>query len=276
MTRFLSLCLILLYSFNGHTQSVLAGCHQSGDFFVDIIPDTTLVGPNTHIPPQPPATFQIDIDGDHSDDFELYSLGFWMNGGGGTQISIRARRSNCQIALCCTDSCQGNIARSLKKYDSIGMGLAWSSDTILYLSHTYWNLQPYSCYYNGFVNDSLGNYLAVRVMNTADTIYGWIKVTNIDWSAYTVQEFASSVQSSGIEERQNDVSVYPVPAKDFVMIETQMPCDEMTLYNQYGIELIKKRLAERKTRIDMRDLQNGIYFIQCRSGNSVVIKKIVR
>lgn len=262
--------------FDVHAQYILAGCHQSGNYFIDIIPDTTLIGPYTHIPPQPPATYQIDIDGDNINDFELYSHGLWMNGGGGKQISIRSHRNFCQIALCCIDSCQVNIAKSLKKNDSINNTLIWSNDTLLYLSNASWSMPSYSCSYNGFINDSLGNYIAVRIISTLDTIYGWIKVTNVDWSSYTVQEFASNAHSYGIEDKKSDVSVYPIPTKDFVTIETQLPFYDLILYDQIGIEIIKQKLANMKTLLDLKNLRNGIYFIKCMRGNIIITKKIIK
>jgi len=260
----------MLSFINGYTQYILAGHHQPGNYFFDIIPDTTLIGPNTHIPPQPPATYQIDINGDKINDFELYSLGYWMNGGGGTEISIRAHYNHCQIALCCIDSCQNKIAKSLERNDSISKNLTWSNDTILYLSHTFWNIEPYSCYYNGFINNSLGNYLAVRLIDPTDTIYGWIKVTNVDWSAYTVQEFASNTHSFGIESQRNDLRVYPVPTNDFIKIESQMPISDLILYNQFGIEIMQKKLANMKTMIYLKDLKNGIYFIKCLMDDKII------
>lgn len=266
----------VLCFFNAHAQYVLAGRHQPGNNFIDIIPDTTLVGPYTHIPPQPPATFQIDIDADKINDFELYSLGVWVNSGGGQQISIRAHRNLCQIALCCIDTCQYKIAKSLQRNDTINKTLIWSNDTILYLSHTSWGMPAYSCFHNGFINDSLGNYLAVRIINTLDTIYGWIKVTNVDWSAYTVQEFASTSHSNSIEDIKNDFRVYPVPAKDVLTIETQIPFFNLILYNQFGIEILTKELKNLKTQVDLQDIKNGLYFIKLTRGNTVIIKKIIK
>jgi hypothetical protein len=268
---------LLIASFmNAHAQFILAGNHQPGNHYVDIIPDTTLIGPYTHIPPQPPATFPIDLDGDNQNDFLLHSLGFWMNGGGSTKISIRAYRNNCQIALCCIDSCGGNIALSLIRNDSINERLNWSHDSILFLSHTRWDLSPYSCGYNGFVNNSLGNYLALRIINPQDTIYGWLKVTDVDWSAYTVQEFAGSSRSYGVVDRKNDTRVYPVPTKDFLNIETLKPDFTFILYDSYGTEVMKNVLREVKTRIDLRNVTNGLYVMKFCGENTVVVKKIIK
>jgi len=276
LIRFVLLSQILLCCFNARAQYILAGHHQPGSYFVDIIPDTTLTGPYTHIPPQPPATYQIDIDGDKIYDFELYSFGLWMNGGGSQEISIRAHRTSCQIAFGFIDPCNIKIAKSLRYNDSINKALNWSNDSILYLSHNSWSVQRYSCYYNGFINDTLSNYIAVRIINTTDTTYGWIKVTNVDWSSFTVQEFASTAHASGMGGIESALKVYPVPARDFIVVETQMPDFDFILFNEFGIKLIERNLSDTKTLIDLKGLMNGIYVIKCQRGNIVCTKKIIK
>lgn len=275
--RFLPFILMVLWFLDGHAQYILAGQHQPGHYFVDLVPDTTLVGPNTHIPPLPAARFQIDIDGDSISDFELHSLGFWMNGGGHTEISIRSHRSDCQVALGYLDSCQLETAGSLQVNDTINNTLVWADDTILYLSHSSWSVGDYwSCMHNGFVNDTLGNYLAVRVNHPTDTLYGWIKVTNIDWSAYTVQEFACSREISGTEDRSTSTGIYPNPFCRSVTINSPEPGFNLVVYNQSGVIVISRKLLPGSSTIDLNDCLPGIYLFNLYKDDRIITKKLIK
>jgi hypothetical protein len=53
-------------------QYIIAGEHSAANYFVDIIPDTTLTGPYNHPPGTlPPVVFPIDINGDSINEFSM-------------------------------------------------------------------------------------------------------------------------------------------------------------------------------------------------------------
>ena len=268
-----------------NAQSFLAGQHSASNYYVDFNPDTTMTGPNNHELPWLPATrFDIDINGDGINDFELYSYGSWSNGAGDSELSIKIHdTSTSQVAFGHMDTCflpnstyfLDKMAKSLTKNEPINSYLVWLN-TNLFLTYTFWEGMSIDCQDNGFINDTLGNYLAVRMVRPHDTLYGWIKLTNVNFLTFTVQEFACSKNCTGLDEYKDFARIYPVPTNRLVTIETPLPDLDLVVYNQYGMEVMKKRLPSGKTLIDLSHQANGIYFFKLLSGDSYIVRKIIK
>jgi hypothetical protein len=270
--------------FDSYGQFILAGQHSPGNYFVDINPDTTLTGPNDHFATNPAAVFPIDIDGDGTNEFLLYARGSWVNGWGDSEISIRIYdTTSCQVAFGYVDTCHTpnstyflyKIAKSLRNYDTIGDNLTWVR-TKLFLTYTDWAVMAYNCDHNGFVNDPLGNYIAVRKIRSNDTLYGWIKVSNINFLTYTVQEFASNRDITGIKEDSVPVRFFPNPTSGVVTIETGFPVSDLVVYNQFGIQVMSRKNNPKSARIDLSGMPCGIYVFKLITGNSSFVKKILK
>jgi hypothetical protein len=71
---------ILICPIIGYPKYFLAGQRNATDYYIDIVPDTTLVGPDNHSENLPPAKFNIDIDGNGVNDLYLSAIGAWANG----------------------------------------------------------------------------------------------------------------------------------------------------------------------------------------------------
>jgi hypothetical protein len=276
----------ILFGFNPDVcaQYILAGQHGSGNCFYDVNPDSTLVGPNNHATNYPPAKYSIDLDGDGLRDCYLSAIGFWVNGMGYSKIAIYPDSGSvCQIAYGYTDTCHTpnatyflyNMAKSLHLNDTIDGNLVWSAKG-LYLNYTDWVLKTYSCGLNGFINDSLGNYIGVRVIKPADTVYGWVKVTNVGAFTYTVQEFACSKNNTGIEEHSDPVRIFPVPTSNTVTIESRLTGFELIVYNQYGMEVMTQKINSGKTAVDLSGHASGVYIFRLLRGDSVIARKIIK
>lgn len=284
-SRYLFLVLLIGNSINAYPQYFFAGQHNASNYFVDINPDLTLIGPNnSYADTIPAATFQIDINGDGINDFSFYSSGWWVNGWGDSEISIKVSDTNtCQIAYGYTDTCQTpnstyflyKIAKSLSKNDSINNNLDWVSSK-LFLTYTNWAFMVFNCAHNGFVSDSLGNYIGVRMLRTNDTLYGWIKITNINFLTFTLQEFACSKNSIGIREHKDFTNIYPIPTNNSVIVETQLSDCDLVIYSQYGIEIMKKKLFIGKNVIDLSRNEHGVYIFKILKDNFLAIKKIIK
>ncbi|MDP1624020.1 MAG: T9SS type A sorting domain-containing protein [Bacteroidales bacterium] len=268
------------------SQYFLAGQHSVSDYYVNIDPDSTVIGPNNHGGnPLPAAIYQIDINGDSVNDFHLYSYGFWMNGGGDSELSIRSNEiNNCQIAFGYYDTCHQpnsnyslfSMAKSLKKNDTINDKLDWNQGGRFFLTYTDWIWMAYNCGGNSFVNSTEDNYIAVRLFQPNDTLYGWIKVTNVNALIVTVQEFACNKKNTGIDEHNDLVRIYPIPTNNYITIETQMPDFHLIIYNQYGMETLNKNLVKGNNLIELSSYANGAYIFKLLRNNSIIIKKVIK
>src|ERR1700757_84503 len=71
----------------------------------------------------------------------------------------------------------------------------------------------------------------------------------------------------------NNVKIYPNPTKDVLHIEFEMPNEkaELKLFDVLGNEVI----STTQTQINVSSLQNGIYFLQVKTNEDFVSKKII-
>lgn len=65
-------------------------------------------------------------------------------------------------------------------------------------------------------------------------------------------------------EEYISLSIYPNPAKDFIMVETPDKTDEVRICNFMGKEMINQKVyAQGKIKINIEDLADGLYFVSC-------------
>lgn len=275
--------LIMIGAIDAYPQhSFLAGQHNANNYYKNFDPDTTLVGPNNHGPGLPPAIFDIDINGDGVKDFYIYALGEWANGFGGGEISVNAYNPDDQIAFGYNDTCHmpnstyiiHKMAKSFRLNDTINSNSGWGMK--LFLSYSDWYLMTYSCNNNSFTNNPLGNYIGVRILEPNDTVYGWIKMTNTSGLSFTVQEFGCSKNSTGINELMDLVRIYPIPVNGKVRIEATLPEFDLTVYNQYGVEIYTRKQIKSKTQIDMDGTAKGVYIFKIVRDQTVIVKKVIK
>lgn len=86
----------------------------------------------------------------------------------------------------------------------------------------------------------------------------------------------STLNLVGFENRPKtlpDIKLYPNPCKDFLYIEVREISDEMELniIDSHGVTILNSKLQS-KGRIDIRDLDNGMYFITGSKNNKVIYK----
>lgn len=58
------------------------------------------------------------------------------------------------------------------------------------------------------------------------------------------------------------LKIYPNPAQEFVDIVTDRKCTSVNITNLLGHEVISEKISAVKTRVDIRSLTNGIYFVK--------------
>lgn len=82
---------------------------------------------------------------------------------------------------------------------------------------------------------------------------------------------------TGLEnnEFENEVSVYPNPAKERLYINTSLPIKELTICNLLGQEIQKYNMTETTSSINISGLNEGVYFVKIYTEKVVHTTKII-
>lgn len=62
-----------------------------------------------------------------------------------------------------------------------------------------------------------------------------------------------------------ELMIYPVPSSDYIRLARLQQTEEVRIYNYLGMEVLKVTISD-GDKIDIRDLNNGIYFLSCYNG----------
>jgi hypothetical protein len=89
----------------------------------------------------------------------------------------------------------------------------------------------------------------------------------IDTSTVGITEF----------EINDDISIFPNPASESLIIESKRNIDESSiqLFNTIG-ELLSEIRSELPARMNISNLPDGIYFLTISNSNLIVTKKIIK
>jgi hypothetical protein len=82
---------------------------------------------------------------------------------------------------------------------------------------------------------------------------------------------------AGLEENetQNNILLYPNPAKERLYINTSLPIKELTICNLLGQEIQKYNMTEKTSSIDISGLKEGVYFVKLSNEKGVYATKII-
>jgi hypothetical protein len=82
---------------------------------------------------------------------------------------------------------------------------------------------------------------------------------------------------TGLEENetQNNILLYPNPAKERLYINTSIPIKQMTICNLLGQEIQKYNNLEKTSSIDISGLKEGVYFVKIYTEKVVYATKII-
>ena len=91
---------------------------------------------------------------------------------------------------------------------------------------------------------------------------------------------ANFIITTGIDDIQATnigLSVFPNPANDKITIEIsgETKAGSVAILNMEGQELIKQKISDRKTLIDIRNLLSGVYFVRLTNDRTVEVAKII-
>jgi hypothetical protein len=87
-----------------------------------------------------------------------------------------------------------------------------------------------------------------------------------------------NTNNSSVNEMNEEISVsiYPNPANDVIGIEFErsITC-QMQLIDLIGSEIKNEKMFALKTQMNVRDVKDGIYFVQIKTEQGIIAKKIV-
>ena len=74
-----------------------------------------------------------------------------------------------------------------------------------------------------------------------------------------------------------DVTIYPNPAKDFIKLSA-VSCQHsvIKIYNCLGMLMDEIEIDSEELEINLSDYNPGVYFVNIKSENGTVVKKIVK
>ncbi|MFH0893344.1 MAG: T9SS type A sorting domain-containing protein [Bacteroidota bacterium] len=281
--KLLLLLIFLTLNFQSvsHAQSILAGETGTGITFVDIVPDTVL-NPDYHYT----KSYSIDLNNDGIDDFLMSATYSGGLGGGGQSASITPLNNN-EVAISATDSCFDFSSVLINTYDltkafnfnsAISFSEQWK-DSTSYLHYNFWIMGSYNC--SGGLFDLAAKYIGVKVFANPDTLYGWIKVSQVAYHDVTIEEYAYKKATGGIQNIDNSYisRVYPNPFSQTLNIDIN-PANtafiELSIYDILGKQWIDLELQNGKNVIDTKILNRGMYFYQIKwEGKYIAGGKIV-
>ncbi|HPF00177.1 MAG TPA: T9SS type A sorting domain-containing protein [Bacteroidales bacterium] len=90
---------------------------------------------------------------------------------------------------------------------------------------------------------------------------------------YYIDDFSFAINTTGIVENENNVSLYPNPATNAITIEGQAN-NRFEIFNTGGQMLLSGILNNNSETIDISTLNAGCYFIRC-IGNDVTVNQFI-
>lgn len=95
--------------------------------------------------------------------------------------------------------------------------------------------------------------------------------SDFTWGQYIIKPLEELNMVEFISE--NEINIYPNPAKDNLCIETNVKIDEVCVYNINGVMIHKEIMGNI---LDVSVLNSGIYFIKVKINNKEVVKYFVK
>ena len=103
-------------------------------------------------------------------------------------------------------------------------------------------------------------------------------LTVTDANGCTVQDttcISFTVGTSNLNTETNEISVYPNPASGFFVLSGVDASGQAIIYNAIGEQIGTWKLISGNNKIDVSKLPKGIYFVQIKTGDTIVTKKII-
>ncbi len=269
-SRIILLCIITCIANGIFSQSnfILAG--QQGQKYYDIVPDTflnTSNGQNEY--------YNIDMNQDGTNDIQIHSFNSVSPGSTNYLLSVSSLNSATKIVLGNIDSLWHPFLNTwytwniLKQYNTMDTICDTSLVNSAYLS--YFLIIAGSGNNNSTWVNIGYKFFGIRYVSTNDTLYGWVMVNVTGYNTCYVKEYSLGGLVNGIKYLTEDlIDVYPNPVTDKIIVKSRK-IFEIKFFDWMNKEILRTDENE----IDVSNLQNGIYFIQIKTSEGVLTKKIV-
>lgn len=100
------------------------------------------------------------------------------------------------------------------------------------------------------------------------------------YTEFAIARFIMDTLWVGVENvySGDNMSLYPNPTNGEILIDIGNPINETVLeiFNTNGNKLLRQKITNNKTRIDIRNLTNGVYFVRIVTEKKVKIRKIIK
>jgi hypothetical protein len=124
-------------------------------------------------------------------------------------------------------------------------------------------------------------YIGFRKINQSDTLYGWFYLDLL--SPYKVRSYAiNKIIPNSVPDKiiqSDNINIFPNPTSDFIQIETNLNETrnfQLTIMNSNGQVIMRTELdLIRKHSMDIRDYENGLYFIILSNTKERYVSKFV-
>ncbi len=74
-----------------------------------------------------------------------------------------------------------------------------------------------------------------------------------------------------VKPLQNNITIFPNPVQDYIIINSNAPIESISIYDNYGKNVLKT--SERK--ISLQSFSKGTYFVKLQNSEGIVTKKII-
>ena len=272
----------LLISFNLQSQIYLAGNHLGE--YVDIIPDTLM---NYTCPTGIGSTedYYFDVNGDSQNDFKLNATCDPWVSDKYRYIYIASLNPDSYIRFGRYDSVYHSyndywwvtkVALPLQYEDTINSVYSKWDSTYLYLTDNSFTTGTFKTVTDWIsTNDE---YIGIKYQNTTDTIYGWIRVhcPSLD-SCYIKDYSIVSLIQNTLDFESGNFNIYPNPATDKIyIVRTNNNTMAVSLFDMIGKQVREEiKSKTQSTKIDVSNLQKGVYILKITINNNSLNKKII-
>jgi hypothetical protein len=129
---------------------------------------------------------------------------------------------------------------------------------------------------NTYTWSNLSNSASIVVSPTVNTTYSvnGTDANGCENSAMITQSVSActAISETGIS---NNFFLYPNPTSGILYLQSDYAVIDLELYNALG-QLLRSELKTSIKKVDLSDLNKGLYYIKIVSGNSTEIFKIIR
>ena len=90
-------------------------------------------------------------------------------------------------------------------------------------------------------------------------------------------DFIKVEVTSVMENNVADIAMYPNPVKDELILATEAKIEEIAIYDIYGRAVRQQvNMTTGQQVIDVADLETGIYFINIKTNNGNIVKRLIK